>query len=174
MVKNPICIILYLVLALIAGWTHEEVVPSVLCLVLFFVGYGYYKQHRIYLWQVLGLLFFLLGMCLLLCAPGNFVRINKSVEGYSLLMNIYHIVLAIFDEHFILFPLLLLIPIYIYTYRIQKILNVYVAVLLISFVYVVVAPYLPDRAKLMILSLVVISVGMGIDYLLIIYKTSHV
>lgn len=69
-------------LALITGWSNENMGPASFCLALMCVLYLWKnKKIRPKLWMIEGILFSLLGSVLCILAPGNFVRSEFVTEN---------------------------------------------------------------------------------------------
>ncbi len=76
---------LFLPFAFLAGWTNENMAPTMI-LVMMFVIYLYYKEnHKWNLYYIIAAVLSLIGCALLILAPGNGVR---SSEFSSFLMSI--------------------------------------------------------------------------------------
>jgi hypothetical protein len=72
--------VLFLFLGVLAGWTNENSGAAILCLLIAYFGMKVIDRQKVALFEVLGALGFLIGFCLLVCAPGNYVRVEMSLE----------------------------------------------------------------------------------------------
>lgn len=82
--KLPLVEIWMPVLALMTGWSNENVGPAC-CLMAVAVTFYLVKKcgHKLNVWMIEGALFSLAGSCLVILAPGNFVR-SDYIEETSL------------------------------------------------------------------------------------------
>lgn len=71
----------------LAGWTNENTACGVFAVVFLLVVFAWIKGRRVALWQWLALCAQLLGIAVMLLAPGNFVRAS-AVEQRSMLVEL--------------------------------------------------------------------------------------
>lgn len=77
-------------LGILAGWSNENMGPSVWILSLLVILAAIKEKRKVQMWMVLGNLTCLLGSIMVIIAPGNFVR-SKQVgdSGYGLLWRLF-------------------------------------------------------------------------------------
>ncbi|MCR4649979.1 MAG: DUF6056 family protein [Lachnospiraceae bacterium] len=76
-------------LALIAGWSTENMGPTCFVLTVFVIIYKFIRKEKVYTYLYEGAFLTLLGSALLILAPGNFVR-NQFVEKTTLSQLIHN------------------------------------------------------------------------------------
>lgn len=77
-------------LGILAGWSNENMGPTVWVLSLLVILYLHSNHRKISAWMIIGNLSCLAGSILMIVAPGNFVRSSQVVENeYGLLWNIF-------------------------------------------------------------------------------------
>jgi hypothetical protein len=88
----PLSVLLFL-LGILAGWSIENSGASVLFLLIAYFVMKIIHKQKIVLFEVLGGLGFLIGFCLLIAAPGNYVRfdyineIHQDEGGFALIQQ---------------------------------------------------------------------------------------
>ena len=102
--------ILYLFIGALAGWSNEN---SGAALLFFFIGYFIIKKlkdDKVRLFEILCLIGFLTGFILLICAPGNFARMEsineqnpRSFSLFTALIIRFFNITNMFSEYGIIF-----------------------------------------------------------------------
>jgi hypothetical protein len=70
--------ILFFCFGIIAGWTNENTICWLICILGIWL-FSLYKSNRLHDWMLYGYIGFCLGYCLLILAPGNAVRMTLVV-----------------------------------------------------------------------------------------------
>ena len=72
-----------LVIGILSGWSNENTGAAILALLILYATYKKYKNLQFELWEINGIIGFIIGYVLLVIAPGNYVRaegaFNKSL-----------------------------------------------------------------------------------------------
>lgn len=68
-------------ISLLAGWTNENIGPTMCLYMLFVIIYKYVKTKKIDLYMVISLILAGIGSLLMIFAPGNFVRTDEFDSG---------------------------------------------------------------------------------------------
>ena len=76
-------------LALITGWSNENMGPTAWLVTVFTIGYLRKKKLPVKLWMILGSALCILGSGLCILAPGNFTRSAFAETDTSLFMKLY-------------------------------------------------------------------------------------
>ena len=76
------CSLLFFFLGMLAGWSNENSGAAVLFLLIAYITMKVYKRDKLFLFEILGFLGFLIGFILLILAPGNYVR-AEAIEQMS-------------------------------------------------------------------------------------------
>lgn len=76
-------------LGLVAGWSNENMGPTVWFLSLGIMIYLWLKKRCFYLWMLLGNVTCLAGSLLVILAPGNFVRTEQTISDKGLLWKTF-------------------------------------------------------------------------------------
>lgn len=77
-------------LGLLAGWSNENMGPSVWILSLVVILAAIKRKNKVQLWMVLGNLTCLFGSIMVIAAPGNFVRSEQVGDGqYGLIWRLF-------------------------------------------------------------------------------------
>ena len=140
-------------LGLIAGWSNENMGPTVWLLSLGIMVYLWFKERRFYVWMLLGNITCLVGSLLVILAPGNFVRTEQTISDKGLLWRTF---LRCFSEGKALLdylsPALLVtafaicVAVGIMGIKLSKANIVYLLGALLSWGAMVLSPHYPDRA----------------------------
>lgn len=86
----PGIIIWILPLALLTGWSNENMGPALWLMSLAVIWLVWRKRKKIRLWMIFGNVSCLLGSILCIAAPGNFVRSNEvASESYGTLWKLF-------------------------------------------------------------------------------------
>jgi len=149
----PGCVLWILPLGLIAGWSNENMGPTVWLLSLGVMVYLWIKERRFQIWMLLGNLTCLVGSLLVILAPGNFVRTEQTINDKGLLWRVF---LRCFSESKALFDYLspvlmvtaaaLLVAVGILGVKLSKANIVYLLGALLSWGAMILSPHYPDRA----------------------------
>ncbi len=140
-------------LGLITGWSNENMGPASFVLSIAVILYlTKAVKCRLPLWTITGSLTCLVGSCLVILAPGNFVRVS-NLDKMGLGETIYNRILSMLCAGTdFLFPvaLLLVMLLFIYTLLLQEKLQVFHWFLLghaiLSYGAMILSPHYPDRA----------------------------
>lgn len=140
-------------IGLMTGWSNENMGPASFLLSAFVIFYiRKFLKRKVPLWMYSGSLLCLVGCCMVILAPGNFVRtaaIPKSSLGASIYERLLSMLCAGTDY---LFPsvLLLAVLMLIYMAILKEKLAVWQWILLahtvLSYGAMVLSPHYPDRA----------------------------
>ncbi len=154
-------------LSVLAGWSNENMGPTVWLLSLFMIVYKKKKDLPVKLWMILGCVFSLLGSVACITAPGNFIRSAEVDAGKGFLwkafLRVYSESRGVFD---FLYPaaILALILLIMYYPLLKKKFDIKTVLLLVMAVLswgaMVLSPHYPDRATygtLVFLVVVIIS-----------------
>ncbi len=154
-------------LSVLAGWSNENMGPTVWLLSLFMIVYKKKKDLPVKLWMILGCVFSLLGSVACITAPGNFIRSAEVDAGKGFLwkafLRVYSESRGLFD---FLYPaaILALILLIMYYPLLKKKFDIKTVLLLVMAVLswgaMVLSPHYPDRATygtLVFLVVVIIS-----------------
>ncbi len=141
------------VLGLITGWSNENMGPA--SFVIAVATMVYLKkglQQKLPVWSITGALFCLLGSCLVILAPGNFVRVS-NMDEVSLGETLYNRLLSMLcagTDFLFATALLLVMLLFIYTIilkeRLQPVHWMLLAHAILSYGAMVLSPHYPDRA----------------------------
>lgn len=69
---------------IIAGWTNENTVASVIFILVFFIYYLKKEKKKIHIWVYTGVIGLILGFSSMIFAPGNFERYKVSISELGL------------------------------------------------------------------------------------------
>ena len=140
-------------LSVLAGWSNENMGPTVWLLSLFTIVYRKKKDLSVKLWMILGCVFSFLGSLACIIAPGNFKRSAEVDAGKGFLwkafLRVYSESRGIFD---FLYPaaILALILLIMYYPLLKKKFDIKTVLLLVmaalSWGAMVLSPHYPDRA----------------------------
>ena len=140
-------------LSVLAGWSNENMGPTVWLLSLFTIVYRKKKDLSVKLWMILGCVFSFLGSLACIIAPGNFKRSAEVDAGKGFLwkafLRVYSESRGIFD---FLYPatILVLILLIMYYPLLKKKFDIKTVLLLVmaalSWGAMVLSPHYPDRA----------------------------
>lgn len=160
-------------LGLLAGWSNENIGPTLCLLAIFTIVIRIIQKKKCFLWMYLGALFSLLGSVLMILAPGNGVR-NAQIEAneYGLLWQLY---LRCYNEarglmEYLFIPVLLVLALlaaYRFTVKEKVPMRVWIllSLALISWGAMILSPHYPDRASfgtLAFLIAAILSLSKGI------------
>lgn len=77
-------------LGLFAGWSNENVGPTLWCISLIAIAIDIWKKKKVEPWMILGNISCFLGSVLMILAPGNYVRTNEAASNeYGFLWNLF-------------------------------------------------------------------------------------
>lgn len=140
-------------LGLMAGWSNENMGPAVWLLSFGIMVYLWRKERRLNWWMLWGNLTCLAGTCLVILAPGNFVRSAETITDKGLLWRIF---LRCYTETKaaaeFLWPTLLVLAFVLCLYigvcgcKITKSQCVYLLGAVLSWGAMILSPHYPDRA----------------------------
>ena len=140
-------------LGLIAGWSNENMGPTVWLLTLGIIIYLWIKKYKVHWWMIAGNVTCLIGTLLVILAPGNFVRASEIPNDKGLLWKIF---LRCYSESKAMFEFLsptlvvlvfvLFIGIGVCGIRLSKSNIVYLSGAILSWGAMILSPHYPDRA----------------------------
>ena len=149
----PGVVVWILPLGLVAGWSNENMGPTIWLLSLGIMVYLWLKERRFYVWMLLGNISCLAGSLLVILAPGNFVRTEQTISDKGLLWRTF---LRCFSESKALFDYLspalivtaaaLLVAVGALGVKLSKANIVYLLGALLSWGAMILSPHYPDRA----------------------------
>lgn len=149
----PLISIWIVPLGVLAGWSNENMGPVCFLTTVAAIIYLVRVCHRpVQLWQVEGAVASLLGSCLVIAAPGNFVR-KESLPQKGFLLTIWDRFLSMLEAGAdFLFPSFVLVVIILILHHIfadQKLRATQwtlLAIVILSYGAMVLSPHYPDRA----------------------------
>lgn len=140
-------------LGLVAGWSNENMGPAVWILGIVIMLYLWIKEHKWNWWMLWGNITCMIGSCLVVLAPGNFVRSAEIASDKGLLWRVF---LRCYSESKALFeflsPTLLVLACVLCLYigvcgqKLTKAHMVYLFGALLSWGAMILSPHYPDRA----------------------------
>lgn len=140
-------------LGLAAGWSNENMGPTVWLVSLGIIVYLWMKQKRFYPWMAVGNVTCLLGSLLVILAPGNFVRVNEAADDKGVLWQIF---LRCYTECKALFEylgltlfvwaVLLFLSVCVCKIHLTKKNVIYTMAALLSWGAMILSPHYPERA----------------------------
>ncbi|WP_255491025.1 DUF6056 family protein [Dysgonomonas sp. 520] len=77
-------IILFFFFGVIAGWTNENMVVAMLCMIAVFLFLVWRKEKSVEKWAISGFSGACIGAALMVLAPGNYVRYNMELKEQGL------------------------------------------------------------------------------------------
>lgn len=166
--KQPIGITFWIIpLGLFAGWSNENIGPTISLCVLGIILFLRYKKKAPPLWTYLGNIFCAIGSVLLIVSPGNKIRSEIAYADVQygivikVLLRFYHIAVAIFEY---LFPALLLLffvlSIYLFVLKMRVTITdvVFLSMIMLSIGIMILSPHYPDRAVFGTLVFIIITI----------------
>ena len=159
-------------LGILAGWSNENMGPTVWLLSVFAIIYSWKKKKPVKTWMFLGSAFSLAGSALCILAPGNFVRKNEAVVGETLFIKFFNRIYSegtAFASY--LFPAFLtVLSLAIILYGILKVkpdikTMTVISMAVVSFGAMILSPHYPARASfgtMVFLIIAAVSMIMGI------------
>jgi len=171
--KDIVFSILLFLLGIIAGWTNENTVASVLFFLFLYLVYLKWEKKRIPTWMIFGFAGLCIGAAFMILAPGNFIRANLNSGTIDISFS-----------HLIKSRIKNLVDIYISVYAIPLFSALFIGILYLHFrkrkdliiskeaiasiVFFLMAhisiaimlfvPYFPERATFFSVTLLIISV----------------
>lgn len=140
-------------LGLAAGWSNENMGPTIWLLSLGIILYLWVKERRWHWWMLFGNFTSLIGTCMVILAPGNFVRAEQTITDKGLLWRVF---LRCYSESKALFEYIsptlivlafaLCIGMGICKIRLSKANVIYLLGALLSWGAMILSPHYPDRA----------------------------
>jgi hypothetical protein len=160
--------ILFFIVGILAGWSYENLSAAVLFLLIAYFVTKIIRKSKFTLFEILGAIGFLIGFSLLIGAPGNYVRYEVYNKDYDSLLSMLvkrfvsvttvfnknHGFLFVFISVFLGFDLVYhhkrKLPVFSYFYFLAALAGTYSMVL---------SPIFPDRAFLVVVVFLVITLG---------------
>jgi len=142
-------------LAVLSGWSNENMGPVSFLFSVAAIIYVYKKSHKIKIWMLEGAICSLAGSVFCILAPGNFVR-SDTIESnnYGIIWQIYLHCYSVFNGLFIYLFLLVfsVILLYVVSYGILRIKPSFAEIFLLlaallSWGAMIISPHYPDRAS---------------------------
>ena len=144
-------------LGLISGWSNENMGPAVWLGTLGIILFLWKKEKKWYPWMFVGNLFCLLGSCLVILAPGNFVRNVEAADqvagkgllwraflrGFSVANGLFYYLL----HGVVLLVLLLFIYCCVLGKKLRRTDVDFLLMAVLSWGAMVLSPHYPDRAS---------------------------
>lgn len=161
--------IVFSLLSFIAGWTNENIGITI---ALIIITYSHFTNTLNQKWKISGIILCLLGFCVMIIAPGNFVRsslINETTTLISsILLRIYGVNSALFNSLFI--PFIMSTLLLLFLYKNNKSLKnssmLFYCGALFSIFIMIAPPTYPERATFGSMMFFVISICFSIQKLL--------
>ena len=151
-------------LALISGWSNENMGPASFCLSLIVIGYfAAFLKKKVPVWMWLGSAFSLLGSILVVVAPGNFVR-SAFVEEAPLWKIVYERCLTMLSAGTeVLFPTVLFLLIFLGLYLkagnpLQPFQIMLLTMAVLAFGAMILSPTFPERATFGIMAIGIVLI----------------
>lgn len=169
---NTIRIILMFLFGIISGWTNENTAIGVFTIVLLLIIEEKLNKEKIQKWKISGLVGNLIGIIILILAPGNYVRksITESNSNFfiTILKRFIDCTISLFNNAWpLLILLLILYSYYIYKKRKPNVKSYnYIAGSLISIYAMILSPQFPERAWVGIICFLIISIIILLDKVL--------
>jgi hypothetical protein len=170
-------------LGLFAGWTNENIGPTVFVSTLGIIIYMKRKKRRTPLWMWLGNLFSFLGSVLVIVAPGNQVRVDAGYGdvNYGIKMKVflrgYHVGVAVY-EYLLPIVLLLLFVCLIYVFVLKQKMTitdiVFLSMSVLSIGAMLLSPHYPDRAIFGTLVFMIIVIMRMLGEMMKIYEVKYI
>jgi len=79
--ENPVKTVLFFVLGVLAGWTNENMALALVFFVSVLLFMMRKEKKKIPVWAIIGFAGLIVGAIFLFVAPGNYVRLNLSLNG---------------------------------------------------------------------------------------------
>lgn len=140
-------------LGLAAGWSNENMGPTIWLLSLGIILYLWVKERRWHWWMLFGNITSLIGTCMVILAPGNFVRAEQTITDKGLLWRVFlrcysesKALLEFLSPTLIVLAFALCIGMGICKIRLSKANVIYLAGALLSWGAMILSPHYPDRA----------------------------
>ena len=165
--------VLFFFAGILAGWSNENSGAGVLFLLIGYFIIKIIKKDKLSLFEIFGAVGFLIGFCLMIAAPGNYVRaeeIRRMGDGYYgdplLLMFIKRFISItkyfIENTGFLLVSISLVLGFDLLYHKKQKLqlfTYFYFISTLISVYSMLLSPTFPDRAFLIVIVFSIITLG---------------
>ena len=94
-----LCSLLFFLLGILAGWSNENSGSAVLVFLIVYISIKMHKKVKFVLFEILGIIGFLIGFVLLISAPGNYARAEAeyqiSSNNFLFIMNVLERFLSI-------------------------------------------------------------------------------
>jgi hypothetical protein len=108
------------IFGLIAGWCNENTSGGCLLFILFFTFLFYRKEKRLRLWMISAVAGNVLGLAIMVLAPGNMYRASNREELHGGIIGMaarfLNITNAVRDEMFVLFAILIVLVVFLRVY----------------------------------------------------------
>lgn len=153
-------------LAILAGWSNENMGPSAWVLSVFVIWYLRRKNQKVRAWMILGSIFSFAGSAACILAPGNFVRSKMVADANSDKSLVWKLVNRAYSEGRAgvdyLYPALILVILLAIIYypvlknRLDTRTVVLFALSVVSWGAMVLSPHYPDRATFGTLALLIV------------------
>lgn len=159
-INNKTCAFAYGCFGIIAGATNENSTVALIIMICFclFLIWEKHKKIPFYMW--IGLAGAFIGACLLIFAPGNFVRVAAEHDSVNVFSNFTYIIKLFVKPSFLFFPCTVLAALLILRgSRCDKVWLVYFIGSVASMFAMVASPYYPDRAQSITIALMIIAIG---------------
>ena len=130
--KTKLMIFLIFALGILAGWCNENTSGGALLIVLGYLGWQFYTKRKLSLWMFTGVVGNIIGLALMVLAPGNKVRATYFARNtWSLPRKAMTGIITIFEqmkENLSLFLVILILLLVLYAYISQDKKRVYLSV----------------------------------------------
>ncbi|EGO8564222.1 DUF3329 domain-containing protein [Enterococcus faecalis] len=130
--KTKLMIFLMFALGILAGWCNENTSGGALLIVLGYLGWQFYTKRKLSLWMFTGVVGNIIGLALMVLAPGNKVRATYFARStWSLPRKAMTGIITIFEqmkENLSLFLVILILLLVLYAYISQDKKRVYLSV----------------------------------------------
>ncbi|WP_422479463.1 DUF3329 domain-containing protein [Pleomorphochaeta sp. DL1XJH-081] len=159
---------------ILAGWSNENSGASILVLlILYFFYKKYFLKVKIELWEIVGLIGFMVGFFLLISAPGNFNRLDEyNVSSFNIttMINRIYNLLSFYFRIGIIFPIIFTLPLLFNKNDKDILLVAYPLGALVAVFSMIVSPTFPDRATMIAYT----YSGISLIRVLEAYKGKHI
>ena len=158
--KNPIVVMAYGVLGIIAGWTNENLTVALLAISGMYIFLYHKEFQNIPFYMALGFAGNLFGALALIAAPGNQARMEAESASIDIGSNLAHIVRRFFNADSLAYPCLILSMFKILLpNNTDKIWKIYFCGAMAAHFIMLFSPYYPMRPMLCVVIFLIIAIG---------------
>lgn len=170
--KKQLKISLFFLFGIVAGWTQENMSPSMILIISAFTILRFRETKKAEAWTIAGIVGAVIGCALLVGAPGNYVRLDADVAALSsptvpfYVNGIYNIIGGYF-KHSIGISIVYIIGVGLYYFLPKKeeqpkvllISILFIATSMIATALMIASPIFPARAWFGIVILMIVAIA---------------